>query len=867
MAFIGYTGEANPVNTNVRDAPFSARRIPDFAKLHAREEARIARWKRTHKKEVTIPNGFRLNPTPPNDYTKYVHNNHNVLNGGSSALNAEVNEETGNFQRHPSAPRREGMQARPFSARPSVALLKRPGTAHPAHPQTAHANGASRFVSKVFEAREAGAARAQSPTGGEGENINSAGSAPSSRVGPPTAGVLYPAAFKHQRFPSSKYDSKPQMPNGLGEEPMEVHGSTKVNHVPYSTVKPPLSALQEKDVISPYFAAYYNTSNSNNNHTNNNNSGSINNNNFSVNGRQHEILKEDAGRRVRPGSSRMLNRWAVADTGKDSSAPYGEYQRQVWQNGESARGTPKAQGPEGGGGGGGGGGALRFNSSSNSSEVSRAPTVVNSDKLEGAKNNDAETKGGEGTAPSSRRFPLQAHNIPNGRWAVSNQEAQKHAAETHDDAERIARTSAKLENAMPITRKYLEGAYDAAKPNPVKAMTRPYSEYKMPSSQRAGSLEPSVQPVSMFAANQKELDVSGLQNLVRSIGDEHVATLHQPFSSVDFYTFGRTLGEGAYGKVKLGTHRLTGEMVAIKTFEKSKLTEPTARKRVAREVRILKALCHPNIIRLFEVVDAPYRQLLIMQYSSGGDLCKYVRENRRLHESEASRLFAQIVDGLQYCHSCGIVHRDVKLDNLLMDQDKNIKIVDFGFSVSFKPGQRLRKACGSPSYAAPEIVARKPYLAPCVDVWSTGVVLFAMVCGYFPFQGANSQELCRKIMKGKFECPTFMSSECRDLVRRMLNIDPARRITFEECSQHVWCRKSFDTVAQQKSKEKAPPSFIDCELSVDSVNRAPVISVDQDLLRQVVDLGFDPHFASRSVAANRHNICSASYWLLHHKVS
>jgi 5'-AMP-activated protein kinase catalytic alpha subunit len=209
------------------------------------------------------------------------------------------------------------------------------------------------------------------------------------------------------------------------------------------------------------------------------------------------------------------------------------------------------------------------------------------------------------------------------------------------------------------------------------------------------------------------------------------------------------------------------------------------------QVRILKNLTHPHIIRLFEVVDEPYRRLIMMEYSSGGDLCRYVRDNRRLNESEAARLFVQIVDGLAYCHSCGIVHRDVKLDNLLLDDQRNIRIVDFGFSVSFQKGQKLRKACGSPSYAAPEIVARRPYAPAGVDVWSLGVVLYAMVCGYFPFQGSNNQDLCRKIVKGRFECPSFMSGECRDLVRLMLNVDPVKRISLDDCARHIWARSAY----------------------------------------------------------------------------
>ncbi len=136
----------------------------------------------------------------------------------------------------------------------------------------------------------------------------------------------------------------------------------------------------------------------------------------------------------------------------------------------------------------------------------------------------------------------------------------------------------------------------------------------------------------------------------------------------------------------------------------------------------------------------------------------------------------------------GVCIRDVKLDNLLLDAVGNVKLADFGFSVTFFHGQKLKKACGSPSYAAPEIVTRKPYHPPGVDVWSLGVVLYAMVCGYFPFHGNTSQDLCRRIASGKFECPAFMSPECRDLVRRMLCVDTSRRTSLVDAEQHSWCR-------------------------------------------------------------------------------
>mmetsp|Transcript_8939 Transcript_8939/g.20440 ORF Transcript_8939/g.20440 Transcript_8939/m.20440 type:complete len:652 (-) Transcript_8939:590-2545(-) len=356
----------------------------------------------------------------------------------------------------------------------------------------------------------------------------------------------------------------------------------------------------------------------------------------------------------------------------------------------------------------------------------------------------------------------------------------------------------------------------------------------------------------------KKVDMVELRRILSTLSKD---SLNQPFSSIDFYNIGKTLGEGAYGKVRLATHLLTNERVAVKTFEKSKLTEPQARSRVAREIRILKALSHPNIIKLYEVVDVPFKIYLIMQFSSGGDLCKYVRENRKLSEAESCRLFVQIVQGLEHCHNSGIVHRDVKLDNLLIDENKNIKIVDFGFSVSFKPGQKLKKACGSPSYAAPEIVARKPYNPTSVDIWSLGVVLYAMVCGYFPFQGSSNQELCRRIVKGKFDCPSFMSQDCKDLIRRMLTVDSSKRAEIVDIKQHSWCRTAFARHEAATVRVKV----IDSERSEDYSVEIPSedqLEVDDSIARQMVEMGFNHEYVENCVKRNVHNVCSTTYQLL-----
>jgi serine/threonine protein kinase len=162
----------------------------------------------------------------------------------------------------------------------------------------------------------------------------------------------------------------------------------------------------------------------------------------------------------------------------------------------------------------------------------------------------------------------------------------------------------------------------------------------------------------------------------------------------------------------------------------------------------------------------------------------------------------------------------VKLDNLLLDAEGNVKLADFGFSITFFHGQKLKKACGSPSYAAPEIVTRKPYYPPGVDVWSLGVVLYAMVCGYFPFHGSTSQDLCRRIASGKFECPAFMSGDCRDLVRRMLTVDPVRRISMVEAEQHPWCR-SFRSCVIIPASIARPPTTGMCSQSSILTNVIP----------------------------------------------
>jgi 5'-AMP-activated protein kinase catalytic alpha subunit len=173
---------------------------------------------------------------------------------------------------------------------------------------------------------------------------------------------------------------------------------------------------------------------------------------------------------------------------------------------------------------------------------------------------------------------------------------------------------------------------------------------------------------------------------------------------------GKTLGEGTFGKVRLGTHTLTGEKVAIKILEKDKIAEKADVQRVTREIQILKIVRHPNVIQLYEIIETNRQLFLIMEYANGGELFDHIVKRKRLEEKEACRYFQQILSGIEYLHKNKVCHRDLKPENLLLDERQNLKIVDFGLSNIYKmAGDSLKTACGSPCYAAPEMIAGKRY--------------------------------------------------------------------------------------------------------------------------------------------------------------
>ncbi|KAG0268135.1 Protein kinase [Actinomortierella ambigua] len=254
---------------------------------------------------------------------------------------------------------------------------------------------------------------------------------------------------------------------------------------------------------------------------------------------------------------------------------------------------------------------------------------------------------------------------------------------------------------------------------------------------------------------------------------------------IGHYTLLETLGVGSFGKVKRAVHSLTGHTVAIKIINRNKVANQDMFARVKREIQYLKLLRHPHIIKLYEVISTPTSIYMVIEYA-GGELFNHIVEKTRLSEDEARRFFQQIVCAVEYCHRHKIVHRDLKPENLLLDPSMNVKIGDFGLSNIMTDGDFLKTSCGSPNYAAPEVISGKLYAGPEVDVWSCGVILYVMLVGRLPFDDDYIPLLFKKINGGIYTLPSFLSPETKYLLTSMLVVDPLKRITIAEIRQNPW---------------------------------------------------------------------------------
>lgn len=244
--------------------------------------------------------------------------------------------------------------------------------------------------------------------------------------------------------------------------------------------------------------------------------------------------------------------------------------------------------------------------------------------------------------------------------------------------------------------------------------------------------------------------------------------------------------------------------------------------KVQREINILHLCTHPHIIRLYEVIDTPTDIFLVNEYVSGGELFDYIVSKGRLSADEARNFFHQIISGVEYCHFQKIVHRDLKPENLLLDSNLNIKIADFGLSNLMRDGDFLRTSCGSPNYAAPEVISGHLYAGPEVDVWSCGVILYALLCGSLPFDDESIPNLFKKIKSGMYSLPTHLSQLAKNLIPRMLEVDPMKRITIPEIRLHPWFQHKLPPYLRH------PPELMDKQERV----------IDPEVIDEVLKLPF-----------------------------
>ncbi|KNA15023.1 hypothetical protein SOVF_102020 [Spinacia oleracea] len=257
------------------------------------------------------------------------------------------------------------------------------------------------------------------------------------------------------------------------------------------------------------------------------------------------------------------------------------------------------------------------------------------------------------------------------------------------------------------------------------------------------------------------------------------------------YEQGRLLGRGGFAKVYHGRDLRNGKSVAVKAVSKQKIFKGNLTAHVKREVSIMRRLRHPHIIRLHEVLATKSKIYFIMEFAKGGELFAKVSKGR-FSEDLSRRYFHQLISAVGYCHSRGVYHRDLKPENLLLNENWDLKISDFGLSAvkdQTKSDGMLHTMCGTPAYVAPEILAKKGYDGAKVDIWSCGIILFVLTAGYLPFNDTNLMNLYRKIYRGDFRCPKFMSPELKNLLHRLLDINPDTRITIQEIIDDPWFKK------------------------------------------------------------------------------
>ncbi|XP_010417266.1 PREDICTED: CBL-interacting serine/threonine-protein kinase 16 [Camelina sativa] len=308
----------------------------------------------------------------------------------------------------------------------------------------------------------------------------------------------------------------------------------------------------------------------------------------------------------------------------------------------------------------------------------------------------------------------------------------------------------------------------------------------------------------------------------------------------DKYEIGRLLGTGNFAKVYHGTEISTGDDVAIKVIKKDRAFKRRGMmEQIEREISVMRLLRHPNVVELREVMATKKKIFFVMEYVNGGELFEMIDRDGKLPEDLARKYFQQLISAVDFCHSRGVFHRDIKPENLLLDGEGDLKVSDFGLSALMMPeglgGRRsssddlLHTRCGTPAYVAPEVLRNKGYDGAMADIWSCGIVLYALLAGFLPFIDENVMTLYTKIFKAECEFPPWFSSESKELISRLLVPDPEQRISMSEIKMIPWFRKNF-----------TPPVAFSIDETIPSPPEPPAKKKKKDKYEEEEDDGVSP---------------------------
>ncbi|KAK6533253.1 hypothetical protein TWF694_002207 [Orbilia ellipsospora] len=327
------------------------------------------------------------------------------------------------------------------------------------------------------------------------------------------------------------------------------------------------------------------------------------------------------------------------------------------------------------------------------------------------------------------------------------------------------------------------------------------------------------------------------------------------------WRLGRNLGEGAFGRVFLGKHQMTGKFAAIKTIKKEHYRETTTsiqeagwniQHAIEREIIIMKLLAHPNATRLYEIWDNTDEIYLVIEYVSGGDLLQYMTKNETLPEKEVANLFRQFMEGLSHLHRISVYHRDLKHENIMVDHRGNLKIGDFGMAALQPYGKQFVSACGSPNYAAPEVIRNLPYNGSDADIWSAGIILYGLLTHQLPFDDPDTSVILSRIVRAEYHIPQFLSSEAAELIDSMLEVDPTKRIKLDQILVHPFILKHWEPDLLKLQIPEYPPheGMIAClfgnesiihqlDMNIISKVRALWMNQSEEILSEIILSGRD----------------------------